>query len=286
MSADEYGSDGRAEYSVGDNDSLTFARRFTAPDDAFSVYRSHFAESWGFDYDVTDMEGQPRGLVWVESGMMTAHAGRERWTLGPDVAIWFPKDVASDVIPNLPSRAFYLQFETPSGSFDPPQPTLLRMTPLGKQLLLRLGAADCSVDAAFLAKELLLREMVPLPTGLHTLTLPVDRRVRSVAARILADPADRSTLAEYAEAVFCSTKTLQRAFVAETGLGFRQWRRIARVLASLPLLESDVPVTLAASRVGFSDPGAFIDAFRHHFGSTPGEYSRNVRSASPPRGQG
>lgn len=264
---------GRAEYDVDEVDSLTFARRYGDARHGFTVYRSTFADPWGFDYEVTDLQGRPRELIWVESGMMTAHSGPRRWTLSPETAIWIPAGTASEVIPNLPSRAFCVQFDAAHPHLEPTVPTLFRVTSLARELLLRLGTPGFDSDGALLARDLVLRELEPMETALHMLTLPTDRRVRRVAADLLADPADRRTLDELAAAAFCSPKTLQRAFRAETGLSFSAWRRTARVLSSLPLLESGLPVVATAPRVGFSDPGAYIDAFRAHFGCTPGRYA-------------
>lgn len=268
----EPGGAGRPEYDVDDFDTLTFARRYGPPGAAFTVYRSDFREPWGFDYDVTDLEDRPPELVWVESGMMTAHSGRRRWTLAPANAIWIPRQVGSEVIPNLPSRAFCVQFDTPHPALDPAEPTLLHVSPLARELLLRLGGADLAESAASLARDLLMSELVPADTGRLELALPADRRIRGIAAALLADPADPRGIGEFAAAAFCSTKTVQRAFRADTGLSFAAWRRTARVLASLPLLEDGVPVRHVAPRVGFADVGAYIAAFRAHFGCTPGRY--------------
>lgn len=266
-----------AEFTVDEIESLTFARRYGSGADAFTVYRSDFPDAWGFDYEVTGLEDRPRELVWVESGMMTAHAGAKRWTLVPSHAMWMPAGETSDVIPNLRSRAFCVQFDAAHPAFDPDEPTLVRVSPLARELLLRLGSREVAAPAALLARDLLLTELVATDSALHQLPLPADARIRGIAARLLADPADDTPLSVLATGAYCSTKTVQRAFTADTGMSFVRWRRVARVLASLPMLDEGTPVRHVAARVGFADVGAYISAFRAHFGVTPGRHRTGAR---------
>lgn len=53
-----------------------------------------------------------------------------------------------------------------------------------------------------------------------------------------------------------------------------QWRTQLRLLKPLRLLADDHPVTAVAHRCGWSSTSAFIDAFRHAFGKTPGAHRR------------
>jgi AraC-like DNA-binding protein len=60
--------------------------------------------------------------------------------------------------------------------------------------------------------------------------------------------------------------------VTGTGVSFDRWRTDARLHAALLLLADRTPVAVAARRVGYSTPSAFIAAFRQALGVPPGAY--------------
>lgn len=63
-----------------------------------------------------------------------------------------------------------------------------------------------------------------------------------------------------------------RAFRADTGLDFDQWRTLIRLQAALPELAAGVPVTNVSRRVGYHTGSAFVAAFHRQTGLTPGAY--------------
>ncbi|WP_280213805.1 helix-turn-helix domain-containing protein [Nocardia cyriacigeorgica] len=103
-------------------------------------------------------------------------------------------------------------------------------------------------------------------------TPPRDPRAAEVATALLGDPADARTLDEFAADVATSARTLARAFNAETGMTFGQWRTQIRLAASLPLLADGLPVSRIAGRVGYRTTSAYVAAFRRVVGVPPGRY--------------
>ena len=66
-----------------------------------------------------------------------------------------------------------------------------------------------------------------------------------------------------------SPRTIQRLFLAETGLPFAQWRQRLRLLHGATALGEGKSVTEAGLEAGYAGTSAFIAAFRRHFGVTP-----------------
>ena len=62
------------------------------------------------------------------------------------------------------------------------------------------------------------------------------------------------------------------AFLAETGLGFNEWRTCARITAALPHLAAGTPVAVVAGAVGYRTASAFGAAFRRTMDTTPSAY--------------
>ncbi|WJV44865.1 helix-turn-helix transcriptional regulator [Streptomyces flavofungini] len=110
-------------------------------------------------------------------------------------------------------------------------------------------------------------DFLPLPQ-------PTSRAARAVAGALLRHPDDPRTASEWAERLFTSSTSLRRAFRAETGLAFSEWRTRLRLNHSLTLLAQGHRVGAVAASVGFVSTNGYILAFRKHFGRTPGAYAR------------
>jgi AraC-like DNA-binding protein len=93
-----------------------------------------------------------------------------------------------------------------------------------------------------------------------------------VAQVLFDDPADGRTLAHWGRDVGASERTLARAFLADTGLPFGQWRGQLRLRAATVALATGEPVAQVAREVGYESTSAFVAAFRRATGSTPAAY--------------
>lgn len=56
---------------------------------------------------------------------------------------------------------------------------------------------------------------------------------------------------------------------------FPQWRGQLRLHHSLTLLATGMSVTRTAAECGYGGSSAFIEAFRHAFGTTPSRFYRS-----------
>ena len=101
------------------------------------------------------------------------------------------------------------------------------------------------------------------------LPLPRDARALRLAEALREDPSSQADLAALARAAGASPRTIQRLFLAETGLPFVQWRQRLRLLHGAAALGEGKSVTEAGLEAGYSGTSAFIAAYRKHFGFTP-----------------
>jgi AraC-like DNA-binding protein len=67
-----------------------------------------------------------------------------------------------------------------------------------------------------------------------------------------------------------SRRTMERIFLAETGMTVDEWRRRFRLLHGMQLLARGDSVTNAGVSAGYASTSAFIAAFKKTFGLTPG----------------
>jgi AraC-like DNA-binding protein len=88
------------------------------------------------------------------------------------------------------------------------------------------------------------------------------------------------TLFQLGRKVGASGRTLERSFLAQTGLSFGRWRTLLRLKAALPRLASGEPVSAVAGDIGYESASAFVAAFRRETGVTPADYFRQPTSAT------
>ncbi|SMF17098.1 transcriptional regulator, AraC family [Tistlia consotensis] len=217
-------------------------------------------------------------LVFAAAGVVTVETARGSWTVPPQRAVWVPGDLDHELVMHgrVELRSLYFLPVLPG---VPAEPAVLSVTPLARELILRL--MELPVDAAGTTLPdrtwtrliaALLDELKGLDVAALHLPLPSDRRARRVAEALLAAPDDGRRLEDWARFAGAAPRTLLRAFKRETGLGFAAWRQQARFLAALPRLAAGDPVTAVALDLGYDSPSAFVAAFRRAFGTTPGRY--------------
>ncbi|MFP7366431.1 helix-turn-helix transcriptional regulator [Corynebacterium callunae] len=103
--------------------------------------------------------------------------------------------------------------------------------------------------------------------------LPTPRKARAVAQVLASNPADQTSLEDFATQQGVSARTLQRQFLQSTGLSFSEWRAAQRVFVASSLLAHDFSIAVAANLVGFAATSSLTRAFRRHTGTTPSAFS-------------
>ncbi len=167
-----------------------------------------------------------------------------------------------------------------SARFEPDfSPSVHMLDPDSSQTDVQLLVVDASVRAELLAArwrtddELVATRAALESQGSEGATPPPRPKgavTRLIASALDRDPADDRSLDEWARDLHTSTATIRRAFKADTGLTYSQWRTKHRLHAALSLLRAGRPPSRVAGAVGYSDAG-FAAAIRRQFGCAPSE---------------
>ena len=99
---------------------------------------------------------------------------------------------------------------------------------------------------------------------------------RPIAAALAKDPADRSTLAEWANRVALSESSLARLVVKETGLTFGRWRQQLHLIVAMRELACGASVQQVSADLGYASVTAFITMFKKALGKPPAKYLSSV----------
>jgi len=214
-------------------------------------------------------------LAWMASGSMELTVGADRWHLRRDHAAWIPTGVLHEMRFAEPGElvsAYVDQRHRPRPS-GWGQARVIGLDPLGGSLLRYLAAGGRSEGRRQQCYALLSDLVAEAPISREVVALPQDPRARAIAAALLSAPDDDRDLGAWAAEAGVSAKTIARAFVADTGLTFREWRVRARLHVAVGLLTQGEPVHAAALAVGYDSVSSFISAFRGRFGVTPAVYA-------------
>jgi AraC-like DNA-binding protein len=213
-------------------------------------------------------------LAWASRGVISVVTDAATWLLPPSRALWIPAGVRHEVRAQGATTMRSLYVRTAFLSMDWTTPTVVGARPLLLELVEYLDDDTLSAARRERAAALLADLLEPLDVTTIEVRLPVDARARAVAEALLEDPTENRTLTAWGREVGASGRTLERAFLSETGTPFTRWRTLARLKASLPLLASGRSIGYVAPQVGYESTSAFVAAFHREVGLTPTAYFR------------
>lgn len=233
----------------------------------------HFEPDTDFEFHVHRW-GQ---LNRINFGLMEIELEDRKLTAPAEFVIWIPAQVAHAALIRQAAEYVSVYVSETLAQRLPDEGCLIAQTPLVRALFddfcsRRVSAIADEWDArqAELLIELLAR------AGRQDSYLPEsgDRQLEPIMRAIRLDPADATSLAEWASRVHSTERTLARRFQAELGMSFVQWRNRVRLLRAFAWLKEDVPIHEIAARLNYSTASAFIAMFRKQTGFSPERYRR------------
>ncbi|MBR9762774.1 MAG: AraC family transcriptional regulator [Rhodobacteraceae bacterium] len=234
-------------------------------------------------------------LALTLSGVMRLEVGHDTWIVPPSHAVWVPGGQRHSIRSETDIVTCNIFVDPTCAARARPEtaPRVLRITPLLRELAVRLSEAGAMGDAGAPSRRLslvLVDEIARLETGDLGLPGGRDARLVKVTTHLNRHLGELRGLPELAEEAGTSERTLARLFRAETGLSFRQWRTRQRMLVALERLERGESSGAVAAALGYGSASAFIAAFRRTLGAAPrqltgatGELSSRGTTASEGR---
>ena len=215
-------------------------------------------------------------LTYAASGVMRVETADAAWTVPPHCAVWVPAGVPHAEQMHGPVSVRTLYFAPRLAKALPRECRTVNIPALLRELILhvsRRGALDRRdrSDAHIIA--VLLDQLSAVTAVPLQLPLPRDPRALRFATHVQRTPHDRSSIAALGRHAGASRRTLERLFLAETGMRVGEWRRRVRLLHAVRRLAEGESVSNAAAESGYVSVSAFVAVFRKTFGTTPGKYA-------------
>ncbi len=210
-------------------------------------------------------------LAYPIRGAIRICAAGTAWIVPANRAVWIPPEIDHDVtvLGAVELRTLYISSAAAPLPLD--ACTVVDVSPLLRALCEAIaeGAGD---TRHHLMMRLALEEMRiarPLSLGLP---LPRDRRLKTLCDALMADPADGRGLAEWAEQVGASERTLARLFQSELDTSFGAWRQQLRLARAVDEISRGLPVAQVAATVGYASQAAFSAMFSRALGVPPSRF--------------
>ncbi|WP_374668788.1 helix-turn-helix transcriptional regulator [Ramlibacter sp.] len=216
------------------------------------------------------------GVVQVSAAQPAPAGGDITYIVPPSRAVWIAPGARHSVhvLEDAEFRTLYIDASAvPAGWADC---RVIVVSPLLRELVQALDAPAVPREREALLTQLVLDELAGAAT--HELGVPLppaeggDRRLRALCDAVLRDPAERSTLAQWAHTVGASERTMARLFRDGLGMSYQQWRQQAVLAHALPLLARGQPVSHVAAACGYASDSAFTAMFRAALGQPPSAF--------------
>ncbi len=215
-------------------------------------------------------------LVFALGGGVTCHVPSGLWMVPPHCGIWIPGDMEHSNVATANARIFFVYIE-PGAADLPERCCTILISPLLRELIIELSDRVEDDEArGELLTRMLLTELPRMPVQQLHLPISSEPRLRRIAEALAQDPADRSTLVEWANRVALSESSLARLVVKETGLSFGRWRQQLHLIVAIRELAAGASVQQVSGDLGYASVTAFITMFKKALGKPPAKYLGSV----------
>jgi AraC-like DNA-binding protein len=222
-------------------------------------------------------------LMYLVRGELLCEASSALWIVPPRSALWIPASVMHRIRARAPLEGYCVFVEPDAAPDLPPDCCAVSVTPLFRELLLRLATRPALYDLEGPDARLvsvLLDELAMVSIEKHRLPMPIDPRLRRLVDAMTADPANGATTKTWAKRIGVGERTLNRLLVEETGLSFGRWRQQLHIILAIQKLSRGATVQSVALDLGYQSASSFVTMFRRALGTSPARYMAR-RLATP-----
>lgn len=237
----------------------------------------------GTNAEVPEHRHRKGQLVFALAGGVMCRVPNGLWMVPPHCAVWIPGGMEHSNRATANARFFFVYIE-PGVARLPDRCCTLSISPLLRELIVDLSDRAAGDDGGRGKRltEVLLTELPRMPVQQLHLPLTPEPRLKVIAAALAENPADRSTLGEWARCVALSESSLARLVVTETGLTFGRWRQQLHLIVAIRELAAGASVQQVSAELGYDSVTAFITMFKKALGKPPAKYLSSVAQAGGP----
>ncbi len=248
--------------------------RSTDPDDyqdlpqAIGAMSKQFAD--GFVIPLHEHERDQ--LLYAPSGIMRLRTRSDAWIVPRDSAVYIPSGTSHSVVMHGDVEMRTLYIDASANGDHQWALRVVAVSNLLRELILALSEEPVQYDPGSrgdIIAQLIKQEIGRARELSLRVPLPKDARLQRLCAELLANPADRRTLDQWAVEAGASARTLARLFERDLGMGFNRWRQRIRLHAALEAISRGESISRVARQHGYLSASAFSAAFGKVMGVSP-----------------
>lgn len=217
--------------------------------------------------------------IFVKCNVLEMQVEGERLLTPANIPIWIPP---GKIHASYNHRQAFFRTLNIAGSLChqlPDRACLLRVSPIVHAIMDDIAARELLVPETAEDRrlgEVLLDQLRQAQIGPSYLPSTSDKYLSPVLQALELNPADNTTLAQWASRVYTTERTLSRRCQALLGMSFSEWRQRLRFLHAVALLEQGKSVQEVALELGYSSASALIVMFHQQSGTTPERYRQRI----------
>lgn len=219
-------------------------------------------------------------LIFVEGSVLQVEVEGKRLLTPAAFPVWIPPGREHSSYNHKHARliTFNLAAELCTGM--PQQVCLIQSGPIVKAIMADFAARQLQLPqttADLRLCEAVRDQLLQAPVQESYLPRSDDKYLAPVLQALENHPGDNRTLAQWAQQVYTTERTLARRCQSELGMSFSEWRQRLRFLQAISLLEQGKQVQDIALELGYSSSSALIVMFQQQAGTTPERYRARRR---------
>ena len=215
----------------------------------------------------------------ISGGILEMEAEGTRFLAPPHLAIWVPAGVEHTSFNRKPLSYCSLNISDQYAMFFPSCTSLIKVTPIVSAIIDDFRQRKINIAQSLQDKklvEVLIDQLATQDTQHHFLPSSDNRYLADILAAVEENPVDNTSLAQWADLVHTTERTLARYCQSELGMSFTEWRLRVRYLYSMDLLRKGFSVKEVALTLGYNQSSPFIAMFRKYSGFTPEQYKKRL----------
>jgi AraC-like DNA-binding protein len=234
------------------------------------------ASAWASSYWEQAQHRHRKGqLLYAVRGLLKCETGRRVWIVPPGCAVWIPGNQAHSLRGSGEMECYCLFVEPDAAPALPGASCTISVSSLLRELLAKaahLPNVDHRDGPEVRLMATLLDELSLAPSEELHLPIPRDPRLRRLTENLIASPAEKMPMRDWAHCIGMSERNMSRTLLSETGMTFGAWRRQLHVILAIQRLARGESVQRVALELGYESPSGFVTMFRLAVGQPPARY--------------
>ncbi len=214
-------------------------------------------------------------LAYSCSGIMHIETDSGIFVIPPEQALWIPPNMRHQHFCKNKVSYRSLHIDAKFSELLGNKVRTLMVDPLLKSLILEISSWPKDYEETAQKHRLILVLLDRLfMAQSNELFMPTahDKRLFPIIETLNEQPNNKDTLEQWAPKVGASSRTLNRLFNQNFGMGFSRWKQKLRILKSLELLDSKTPLADIAFELGYESTSAFSTSFKKQMNCSPKKY--------------